>query len=206
MNTQLFSTTVIIIIINCVVSYLAINNPAIMNKLILTPYWVERKKEYYRFITSGFIHANYQHLLFNMLSLFFFGYIVEAWLGTGLYVLLYISAIVISDIPTYLKHKNNSNYASLGASGAVSAVIFASIILHPVNIILIYFVPMPAIVFGILYLAYSYYMDKKNNDHINHSAHFYGAVVGLAFIGILYPSSIPAMFETILTAIQGLLR
>lgn len=177
-----------------------------MNKLILTPYWVERKKEYYRFITSGFIHANYQHLLFNMLSLFFFGYIVEAWLGTGLYVLLYVSAIVISDIPTYLKHKNNSNYASLGASGAVSAVIFASIILHPVNIILIYFVPMPAIVFGILYLAYSYYMDKKNNDHINHSAHFYGAVVGLAFIGILYPSSIPAMFETILSAIQGLLR
>jgi membrane associated rhomboid family serine protease len=206
MQLQLFSITLIIIIINCVISYIAINNPTVMNKLILTPYWVERKNEYYRFLTSGFIHADYKHLIFNMISLYFFGYVVEAWLGQILYVLLYLSAIIISDIPTYLKYKNNSNYASLGASGAVSAIIFASILLHPINLIFIYFIPMPAFVFGILYLAYSYYMDKQNRDHINHSAHFYGAVVGIAFIAILYPSTVPAMFETIMGAIQGLLR
>lgn len=177
-----------------------------MNRLILTPYWIERKKEYYRFITSGFIHADLKHLIFNMISLYFFGYIVEAWLGTGLYVLLYITAIVVSDIPTYLKHKNNSNYASLGASGAVSAVIFASILLHPINLIFIYFIPMPAIVFGILYLAYSYYMDKQSRDNVNHSAHLYGAVYGLVFVGVLYPAIIPAMFQTVLGAIQDLLR
>jgi len=203
---QGLSTTVIIIIINCIVSYLALNNPTIMNRLILTPYWVERKNEYYRFITSGFIHADLKHLIFNMISLYFFGYVVEAWLGTGLYVLLYISAIVVSDIPTYLKHKHNSNYASLGASGAVSAVIFASILLHPINLILIYFIPMPAIVFGVLYLAYSYYMDKQSRDNVNHSAHLYGAVFGLAFVGILHPEIIPAMFQTVLGAIQNLLR
>lgn len=176
-----------------------------MNRLILTPYWIERKKEYYRFITSGFIHADLKHLIFNMISLYFFGYIVEAWLGTGLYVLLYITAIVVSDIPTYLKHKNNSNYASLGASGAVSAVIFASILLHPINLIFIYFIPMPAIVFGILYLAYSYYMDKQSRDNVNHSAHLYGAVYGLLFVGVLYPAIVPAMIQTVLGAIQNLL-
>lgn len=176
-----------------------------MNRLILTPYWVERKNEYYRFITSGFIHKDYQHLIFNMISLYFFGYIVEAWLGTGLYIALYILAIIVSDIPTYLKQKNNSGYASLGASGGVSAVIFASILLHPINLILIYFIPMPAIVFGVLYLAYSYYMDKQSRDNVNHSAHLYGALFGLAFIGILYPSTIPAMIETVIGALQNLL-
>ena len=201
-----FSTTLIIIIINCAVSFLALNNPTVMNRLILTPYWVNQRNEYYRFITSGFIHKDFKHLIFNMISLYFFGYVVEAWLGTSLYVLLYISAIVLSDIPTYLKYKNNSNYASLGASGAVSAVIFASILLHPINLIFIYFIPMPAIVFGILYLGYSYYMDKQSRDNVNHSAHLYGAIFGLAFIGILYPGTIPAMLHTVLGALQNLLR
>src|SRR6187431_1611606 len=114
----MLSATTLIILINCVVSFMALNNPEVMNRLILTPYWVERKKEYYRFITSGFIHANYLHLAFNMISFYFFGYVVESWLGSTLFVVLYVLALIISDIPTYLKYKNNSNYASLGASGA----------------------------------------------------------------------------------------
>lgn len=200
------SATTLIILINCVVSFMALNNTEVMNRLILTPYWVERKKEYYRFITSGFIHANYLHLAFNMISFYFFGYIVESWLGSTLFVVLYVLALIISDIPTYLKYKNNSNYASLGASGAVSAIIFASILLHPVNTIYIYFIPIPAFIYGALYLGYSYYMDQRSGDHINHSAHFYGAVVGLVFVGVLYPSVIPAMFQSITAFTQSFVR
>lgn len=172
-----------------------------MNRFLLTPYWIERRNEYYRFITSGFIHKDYQHLIFNMISFYFFGYIAEAWLGTALYVVFYLSAIVVSDIPTYFKNRHNSNYASLGASGAVSAVIFASIILHPVNTILIYFIPMPAIVFGILYLGYSYYMDKRKSGNVNHSAHLYGALYGLTFIGIYDYHTVLNMFQTIQDAL-----
>jgi len=200
------SASTLILIINCVVSYIALNKPEVMNRLILTPYWVERKKEYYRFITSGFIHANYLHLAFNMISFFFFGHIVEAWLGSGLFVVLYFLALVISDIPTYMRYKNNSNYASLGASGAVSAIIFASILIHPINTIYIYFIPIPAYLFGILYLAYSYYMDQRSGDSVNHSAHFYGAVVGLVFIGILYPKQIPYTIEAVIGQVQNLLN
>lgn len=200
------SVTTIIIIINCVVSYLALNNPQVMNRLILTPYWVERKNEYYRFVTSGFIHANFMHLAFNMISLYFFGYLVESKLGGTLFTLLYLLALVISDIPTYLKYKNNSHYASLGASGAVSAIIFASILFYPVNLIFVYFIPVPAFLFAILYLAYSYYMDKRSGDTVNHSAHFYGAVVGLVFVGALDYRLIPAMFTTIADAALNFLR
>jgi membrane associated rhomboid family serine protease len=192
------SVTTMLIIVNCVVSFFALNNPEVMNRLILTPYWVERKKEYYRFITSGFIHASFLHLAVNMLSLYFFGEIVEQWLGTYRFIILYMAAIVISDIPTYLKYKNNSYYASLGASGAVSAVVFASIMFHPLNDICLYaFICMPAFVFGALYLGYSYYMDKRSGDAINHSAHFYGAAVGLVFVGVLYPHLIPEVLSAI---------
>lgn len=187
---------------------MAFNDSKLMSNLLLTPYSIKRKNEYYRFITSGFIHADFQHLIFNMISLYFFGYIAEAWLGNGLYVLFYLSAIAISDMPTYLKNQNNSNYASLGASGAVSAVIFASILLHPLDTLTFVFLPflkIPAIVFGASYLVYSYYMDKQSNDHINHSAHLYGAVYGLVFIGIYDYDTIPAMIQTVSSAMLNIL-
>jgi len=200
------SASTIILLINCGVSFWALNNPEVMNRLILTPYWVERKKEYYRFITSGFIHANFMHLAFNMISFYFFAHTVETWLGGPLFVLLYILALVISDIPTYLKYKNNSYYASLGASGAVSAIIFAAILLHPIDTIRIYFIPIPAFVYGALYLGYSYYMDQRSGDNINHSAHFYGAVVGLVFVAALFPSVVPAMFISIAEELHRFFR
>lgn len=187
---------------------MALNDSRLMGNLLLTPYSIERKNEYYRFITSGFIHADFQHLIFNMISLYFFGHIAEAWLGTGLYILFYLSAIVISDIPTYLKNKNNSNYASLGASGAVSAVIFASIILHPLDKLVFVFLPfveIPAIVFGISYLLYSYYMDKQKRDNINHSAHMYGAIYGLVFIAVYDYHTVISMIETISYALSRLI-
>ena len=176
-----------------------------MQQLILNPYLTDRRHEYYRFLTSGFIHANYLHLGFNMLSFYFFGELVEAWLGGFRFVLLYLAAIVISDIPTYLKYKNNSGYASLGASGAVSAIIFSSILLHPWNLIFVYFIPVPAFLFGFLYLFYSYYMDKRNGDIINHSAHFYGAIVGIVYTAALDITLVPQFFQHITEGIQRFL-
>lgn len=177
-----------------------------MNRLILTPYWIERKNEYYRFITSGFIHADYMHLAFNMISLYFFGDQVEASIGRGMYILLYVLGLIISDVPTYFKNKNNSNYASLGASGAVSSVIFASIVFYPIREICLYgFICFSAFIFGILYLAYSYYMDKRNNDRINHSAHFYGAVVGLVFVALINIQAFLSMLVVISHKLQSFL-
>jgi membrane associated rhomboid family serine protease len=177
-----------------------------MNRLILAPYWIERKKEYYRFITSGFIHADYLHLAFNMISLYFFGDQVESSIGREMYLLLYVLGLIISDIPTYLKNKNNSNYTSLGASGAVSSVIFASIVFYPVREICLYgFICFSAFIFGILYLGYSYYMDRRNSGHINHSAHFYGAVVGLVFVALINTTAFISMFIVILNKLQSFL-
>lgn len=175
-----------------------------MHKLIMNPYITERKKEYYRFITSGFIHADYLHLGFNMLSFYFFGDVVESWLGGPRFILLYIAAIVIADIPTFLKYKNHPGYNSLGASGGVSAIIFASIVLYPMNTIYVYFIPIPAFLFGFLFLFYSYYMDRKNAGRINHSAHLYGAIVGILFISVLYPQLLPAFVQQISEGIQSL--
>jgi len=139
-----------------------------------------------------------------MLSLYFFGDIIEAWLGGFRFILLYIAAIVISDIPTYLKHKDNPGYNSLGASGGVSAIIFASVLLHPMNWIIVYFIPVPAFLFGFIYLFYSYYMDRRSNEQINHSAHFYGAVVGIVYTSVLYPALLPAFFTQIVEGIQNI--
>jgi membrane associated rhomboid family serine protease len=198
------SLTLAIILITCGISLFALSNPVILGNLIMNPYITNRRNQYYRFITSGFVHANYLHLGFNMLSLYFFGDIIEIWLGGFRFILLYIAAIVISDIPTYLKHKDNPGYNSLGASGGVSAIIFASILLHPMNWIIVYFIPVPAFLFGFIYLFYSYYMDRRSNEQINHSAHFYGAVVGIVYTSILYPSLLPAFFTQIVEGIQNI--
>jgi membrane associated rhomboid family serine protease len=197
------SLTLAIILITCGISLLAMSNPVILGNLIMNPYITNRKNQYYRFITSGFIHKDYMHLGFNMISFYFFGDEIEAWLGGFRFIVLYIAAIVIADIPTYLKYKNDPNYNSLGASGGVSAIIFASILLRPMNMLGIYFIiPVPAFLFGIFYLIYSYYMDKRSNQEINHSAHFYGAVVGIVYTSALYPKLLPAFFTKIFEEIQ----
>lgn len=129
------------------------------------------------------------HLIFNMFSFFFFGLAVErafegffAGSGKWIYLFMYVSALLMSLLPTYLKHRTNHNYRSLGASGAVSTVIFAGVMLDPINKIYVFFIPMPGFVFGILYLVLTAYMDKKGGDSINHSAHLWGALYGLVFI------------------------
>lgn len=162
-----------------------------MNDLIFYPPAVANNNQYYRFITCGFIHADFAHLIFNMLSLYLFGQFVEhAFVfifgnaGKILYLLLYILALAACLLPTYFKNRTNYYYRSLGASGAVSAVIFAGIMLEPNNKIGLLFFPVmiPGFVFGPLYLLISALLDKKGGSNINHSAHIWGALFGVAFL------------------------
>ena len=173
----------------------------------MNPYYTHRHQQYYRFVSSGFVHKDHMHLLWNMFSFYFFGTAIErqfqAMFGQagGVYFLaLYILAIVVSDVPTFVKHRNNPGYNSLGASGGVSAVIFAFIIFQPLSDICIYFaLCMPGFILGALYILFSWYQGRKSNDNINHDAHLYGALFGLIFCIIVAPSSINSFFEQIQT-------
>jgi len=187
------STTVIIIIITCLVSITAFYKPDELNKLLLWPAMMRERNQYYRFITSGFVHADWMHLGFNMITLYYFGRIVEVYFrelfGPGVFILFYLIAMVVADLQTYFKYRHTYNYRALGASGAVSAVLFASILFNPWAKIYLFFIPIgiPAFIFGILYLAYCMYMSKKGNDGINHTAHLWGAIFGILFTVVLEP-------------------
>ena len=166
-----------------------------MGKLIFNPYKIFNHKEWWRFITSGFIHADFMHLFINMFVLYSFGRFVEDYYnqiffehGTLYFMLLYLGALIISDAPSYVKHKNNYSYNALGASGAVAAVLFASVLFDPYAKVMVYFIPMPAIVMAVLYVVYEYYMGKKGGDNINHDAHLWGAIFGIIFTIGLKPS------------------
>ncbi|MBB6005398.1 rhomboid family intramembrane serine protease [Arcicella rosea] len=190
------SLTFIFIGITIALSLYAWNNQTVLNKWIMHPYSVREYKEYYRFLTSGFLHADYGHLFFNMLSLYFFGDIVEYYfsgifgssMGILLYATLYILGIIVANIPSYLDHKNDRYYNALGASGGVSAVVFSAILFQPTAQIYVYFFPMPGFIYAVLYSAYSYYMSKRNLDNIGHSAHLWGAGFGVVFTLLLKPS------------------
>ncbi|TDR43919.1 rhomboid family protein [Tahibacter aquaticus] len=183
--------TLIIIGVTVAVSIIAWGNPRLQQQLILWPPAVKRKKEYWRLLSYGLIHADGMHLFFNMFTMFFFGRNMEIVLGRligplGL-PLLYLGGLVVSILPSYLKHQNDPNYRSLGASGAVSAVLFAFILVAPGSTLAFFFIPMPAIVFGVIYLAYTWYMDRQSQDNINHSAHLWGAGFGVLFMALLEP-------------------
>lgn len=194
------SHTLIIIIITALISFSAFNNSRIYNDLIMYPPAINRG-QYYRLLTSGFIHADFMHLIFNMLTLWFFGKVLEEryfmYFGKFTFLIFYLAAITLSDLPSYIKHKNNSSYASLGASGGVSAILFAYIILAPWSTIYLFFLPVPAIVFGVVYLVYSQYMARKGGDNINHDAHFWGAVIGVAGVLLLDKEAIPRFIQLI---------
>lgn len=201
-----FSITLVIIAITSLISYQAFNNRGLMQKLIHNPYKVKHHREYYRLLTSGFIHANFTHLLFNMLTLFFFGPIVEQILGQiygelvgGIvYVAFYLVSIVISDLSSVFKYGDSPGFNSLGASGAVSAVLFFSILFNPLQELLLYFIlPIPGFILGALYLIYSYWEGKRMADNINHNAHLYGAVAGIVFAVITYPGVVISFIQQI---------
>jgi membrane associated rhomboid family serine protease len=201
-TSRIFVITYIIIGITVAVSFLAWDKKTWLSKLAMTPYKIRSEKQYYRMITSAFIHADHTHLLMNMISLYFFGQAVEnvflglfGAAGSLYFILLYLLAALVSDIPSYHKHKKNYSYSSLGASGAVSAVVFAFILFKPLdNIYLFFVVGLPGFLVGVAYIIYSYYQGKSSRDNINHDAHLYGSLFGLIFCIIIYPQSIPNFF------------
>lgn len=184
--------TLAITAITVVVSLMAFNNRALIDRLILWPPAIDRHKQYERLVTYGLIHADGMHLLFNMLTFFSFGTLVEVFftrqVGWAAYALFYLSAIVFSILPTYLKHRGDPSYRSLGASGAVSAVLFAHILLNPSTKVLLFFaIPVPAVLFAVLYVGYSVYMDLRGGDNVNHSAHLWGAGYGVMVMLLIEP-------------------
>jgi membrane associated rhomboid family serine protease len=172
-------------------------NPSLYDKMILHPFSLLRGKRWHTVITSGFIHADLWHLAFNMLSFYFFAFELELIIGTGNFLIIYFGSLILSDIPTIIKHKDNPGYRSLGASGAISGIIYSFILFYPTGTIYIYFIPMPAFVFAVLFLVYGWYMDKKGMDYINHSAHNWGAASGIILTVILIPESIKIFIQRI---------
>ncbi|MDO6438888.1 rhomboid family intramembrane serine protease [Cyclobacterium sp. 1_MG-2023] len=200
------SVTLIIIIITCLTSYYGWKNPEFINKNLFTPYIIKAEGAYGRFLTSGFIHKDGTHLLFNMFTFYFFGNVVESYLnyafgqelGIVAFVLFYLIAIVIADIPTYLKEQDNPSYHALGASGGTSATVFASIILMPLSDICIFGIfCLPGFILGILFLGYAFYKGRTGGDNINHDAHFYGAVFGILVIVFISPENALHFWEQV---------
>jgi membrane associated rhomboid family serine protease len=185
------SVTLIIIIITVIVSLFAFQSHKVMDDLIFYPAAITQKNQYYRFISYGFIHANLPHLFFNMYAFYLFGGACENSFidifgnyGKTFYILMYGLALIGCVIPDFAKHKMNPGYRSLGASGAVSAVVFAFILFNPLQGIGLLFIPIyiPGFLFGILFLVISYFLGKKGGGSINHSAHIWGAIFGVIFL------------------------
>jgi len=190
----------IIFLFTIVTSIYAFNDPSLFGKFMLHPYSVSHKSKLYTFITSGLIHADWMHLFFNMFTFHAFAFKLEILIGHWQFGLLYLLGLILSDIPSVIKHKEDYRYNSLGASGAISAVLFSYILFNPMSKIGIFPIPfgIPAVAFGFLYLVYCWYMSKNARDHINHDAHLFGALTGLIVTIVLVPGII-SNFLTLLT-------
>ena len=183
--------TLVLIAITCLVSIPCFNGTLDGSKLMFNAYSVWHEKEWYRLFSYGLVHGGWGHLLFNMLTLYFFGPVVERYFtlafgspsGWILYVVLYVTSIAVSTAGDLVKYRDNRGYNAVGASGAVSAILFASILFEPKMGIYIFMVPIPipGYIFAPLYLLYCWYMARRNMDNIGHTAHFWGAVYGLVF-------------------------
>jgi membrane associated rhomboid family serine protease len=199
--------TIIIIIITCIVSIYAFGNRTLFRQLSFNAYDIKHFKKFYRFVSYALIHADWVHLLINMMVLYSFGRIVEEYYtyifgekGIFFYILLYLGGVAISVLPSYGKHKDNYSYSAVGASGAVSGVVFASILFEPLGKIYLFMIPVgiPAVIFGAIYLGYSWYMAKANVDNIGHDVHFWGAIFGFVFTLALKPKIFNYFISTLM--------
>ncbi len=191
--------TLAIIAITGIVSWIAFKDGKLMQRLLLWPPAIEKKHEYWRLLSYGLVHADFQHLLFNMITLFFFGRAME-WLyaqhlGPLGFLWFYLGGLLVSILPTYIQNRRNANYRSLGASGAVSAVLFAFILLSPWSMIFVFFFPVPAILYAVAFVAFSIWMDHRGGSYINHSAHMWGAAYGIVFTVLMEPRVIPVFLQ-----------
>ncbi len=192
----MFSIPTLVILITVLTSVAGFRDQSLQSKLIFYPKAMNTPDSYYRMLSSGFIHADWNHLIFNMLSLYFFADIavtildINTFNGNIMFILLYLIGIIFANLPAMLKHKDNSYYAALGASGGVTAVLFFTIYYMPYASINIMFIPIGiyAIIYGILYIAYSFAMAKRNADNVGHDAHLAGALFGIIFAFVTDPS------------------
>jgi membrane associated rhomboid family serine protease len=188
-----------ILVATIVISAIGFKSPSLVDRMLFRPYYLVRKGEWDRLISSGFVHMDLMHLLFNMLSFFFFAFPLENRIGTVRFLLLYVVSLALSELGTWVKHRNNPQYASLGASGAVLAVMFAYIVYFPNSrlSLLILPIPVPAPLFAVLYLAYSWWQARQNGGRVNHDAHFGGAIVGLLFVVVTDPEAFSRFLGTL---------
>ena len=175
------------LLLTVVVSLLGLYaKPSLIEASLFRPYYLIRNKQYYTLLTSGLAHGSATHLLFNMVTFYFFGPPLERVIGTARFVLLYVVSLILSEARTYFQHRDDPRYAVLGASGAVSAVLFASIVYFPTQslFILPLPIPIPAPLFAVGYLAYTWYLSRHGQDGVNHTAHIDGAITGLLFVAV----------------------
>jgi membrane associated rhomboid family serine protease len=186
------SVAAIILVVTLATSLAALyGSPKIIEHCLFRPYWFLRRRQYASIVTSGLVHADLPHLIFNLITFYFFAFQLEKQIGGARFAALYLIGLVVSDAGTYFKHRNDQDYASLGASGAISAVLFASIVYFPWQKLFIIPipVPIPAPIFAIGYVAYSWYSSRQARGRINHDAHLGGALAGLAFVAITDPGA-----------------
>jgi len=198
---QIAPVASIIFVFTLVTSLYAFYDHGIYGKFMLHPYSVAKGNKVFTLITSGLIHKDYMHLFFNMFTFLAFSFTLERYIGSWQFGLLYFLSLILSDLPTVFRHKDDFNYNSLGASGAISAVLFSYILFNPMAKLYIMFIPIgiPAVVFGVLYLIYCAYASKNSRDGINHDAHFFGALTGLIFTIIF----VPGILQNFISALTG---
>ena len=190
-----FGSAAVLMVLTIAVSLICLQSARLADALALRPDRMFRRREYYRLVTCGFVHADLGHLFFNMLSFYFFAFTLERVLGTPAFLVLYFAALIVSSLGSALKHRRDPDYSAVGASGAILGVLFASIVYFPEQKLLLLPIPIPipAPLFAIGYLAYSIYsarlaqQDPRRGGRINHDAHLYGAATGLVFVAVLTP-------------------
>ena len=200
MNFQL-SSALIIFIVTIATSLVGLyGNPRLIDRCLFRPYWFLRRREYHTIVTSTLVHLDLWHLIFNMVTFWAFGFLLQQAIGSLHFASLYLAGMLVSHLGTYIKHKGEPEYASLGASGAILAILFAAIVLYPNNSLYIIPipVPIPAPLFGIGYLAWTWWAARNQHGRVNHDAHFTGAITGLAYVAVVAPEAYRYFFANLL--------